>query len=107
MQHRQAVLLRRMISARHYSSCGGILRSPGFSPLPNLLPAIGTVQKLLSALAPIILKMDQLLLTRSLSKKPAAPSRITANCISGAAWSAKEGCHLGPLSPSLLISQPV
>lgn len=48
-----------MISARHYSFCGGVLRSPGFSPLLNLLLAIGTVQKLLSALARILLKMDK------------------------------------------------
>lgn len=44
--------------------------------------------------------------SRSL-QPPADPSWITANCISGTACSAKKGWHLGPLSPSLLISEYV
>lgn len=114
MQHRQAVLLRWMISARHYGSCGGVLRSSVFSPSLNLLLAMGTVQKLLSALACILLKMDKDQLpsttegvsSRSL-RPPADLGWITANCISGTAWSAKEGCHLGPPPSCLLISQHV
>lgn len=83
------------------------------SPL-NLLLAMGTVQKLLSALACILLKMDKDQLpstTEGISSRslqpPADPSWITANCISGTAWSAKKGCHLRPPPSSLLISQHV